>query len=161
MCRFRPFKTAEDDTKLQWRQNQLIEAQIDKDRQLQKKTLKILLLGGPGSGKSTIFKQMKILHMNGFTDTDYVNFRYLIHSNVVQAINQLLKAAELFNYTPDDRERLKQALEFFRVYKEQVRPSEIELSLELTRAISIIYNSQFIKSTLLRKDEVELLDSAQ
>ncbi|WKX95975.1 hypothetical protein Q1695_012436 [Nippostrongylus brasiliensis] len=140
-----PFKTAEDDTKLQWRQNQLIEAQIDKDRQLQKKTLKILLLGGPGSGKSTIFKQMKILHMNGFTDTDYVNFRYLIHSNVVQAINQLLKAAELFNYTPDDKERLKQALEFFRVYKEQVRPSEIELSLELTRAISIIYNSQFIK----------------
>ncbi|XGW12211.1 hypothetical protein V3C99_013140 [Haemonchus contortus] len=145
----------------QSRQNQIIDAQIEKDRQLQKKTLKILLLGGPGSGKSTIFKQMKILHMNGFTDADYVNFRYLVHSNVVQAITQLLRAAEQFEYSPDDCDKLKQALDFFRVYKEQVRPSEVELSLELSRAISIIYNSQFIKSTLLRKDEIELLDSAE
>lgn len=156
-----PCKTTDDDPKSQLRQNQLIEAQIDKERQLQKRMLKILLLGGPGSGKSTIFKQMKILHMNGFSDADYVNFRYLVHSNVVQAVTQLLKAAEQFNYTPDDNEKLMQALEFFRVYKEQVRPSEIELSYELSRAISLIYNSQFIQSTLLRKDEVELLDSAQ
>ncbi|KAK6049409.1 hypothetical protein COOONC_13086 [Cooperia oncophora] len=99
--------------------------------------------------------------MNGFTDADYVNFRYLVHSNVVQAITQLLTAAEQFKYSPDDSEKLAQALDFFRVYKEQVRPSEVELSLELSRAISIIYNSQFIKSTLLRKDEIELLDSAE
>ncbi|RCN29779.1 g-protein alpha subunit [Ancylostoma caninum] len=139
----------------------MIEAQIDKDRQLQKKTLKILLLGGPGSGKSTIFKQMKILHLNGFTDADYVNFRYLVHSNVVQAISQLLRAAEHFRYSPDDNEKLKQAIAFFVAYKQQVKPSEVELSYELSRAISLIYNSQFIKSTLLRKDEIELLDSAQ
>ncbi|KAL6733229.1 hypothetical protein Aduo_003893 [Ancylostoma duodenale] len=156
-----PCKSSDDNPRWQSRQNQMIEAQIDKDRQLQKRTLKILLLGGPGSGKSTIFKQMKILHLNGFTDADYVNFRYLVHSNVVQAITQLLKAAEHFNYSPDDNEKLRQAIAFFVAYKQQVKPSEVELSYELSRAISLIYNSQFIKSTLLRKDEIELLDSAQ
>uniref|UniRef100_A0A1I7WW94 AAA_28 domain-containing protein n=1 Tax=Heterorhabditis bacteriophora TaxID=37862 RepID=A0A1I7WW94_HETBA len=110
-------------------------------------------LGGPGSGKSTIFKQMN--------DADYVNFRYLVHSNVVQAICQLLRAAEEFNYPVDDNLKVKQAMEFFRAYKEQVKPSEIELSYELTKAIRIIYNAQFIKSTLLHKDEIELFDSAQ
>ncbi|CAJ0608287.1 unnamed protein product [Cylicocyclus nassatus] len=154
-------KSAEEDPRWQQRQNQIIEAQIEKERQLQKKMLKILLLGGSGSGKSTIFKQMKILHLNGFTDADYVNFRYLVHSNVVQAITQLMTAAESFKYSPDDNERLLQAIAFFRAYNEQVKPSEIELSLELSRAIAIIYSSQFIKSTLLRKDEIELLDSAE
>uniref|UniRef100_A0A183FD59 G-protein alpha subunit n=1 Tax=Heligmosomoides polygyrus TaxID=6339 RepID=A0A183FD59_HELPZ len=122
---------------------------------------KEILLKQIGFGVSEITSSFRILHMNGFSDADYVNFRYLVHSNVVQAVTQLLKAAEQFNYTPDDNEKLMQALEFFRVYKEQVRPSEIELSYELSRAISLIYNSQFIQSTLLRKDEVELLDSAQ
>ncbi|PAV61702.1 hypothetical protein WR25_15886 [Diploscapter pachys] len=39
--------------------NAAIDMQLEKDRVVLKKTLKILLLGGPESGKSTIFKQMK------------------------------------------------------------------------------------------------------
>lgn len=52
--------------------------------------------------------------MNGFSDADYVNFRYLVHSNVVQAVTQLLKAAEQFNYTPDDNEKLMVSSKFHR-----------------------------------------------
>jgi polynucleotide 5'-kinase involved in rRNA processing len=37
----------------------VIEEEIERDRLASKKVLKILLLGGPESGKSTLFKQMK------------------------------------------------------------------------------------------------------
>ncbi len=40
---------------------------------------------GPGqSGKSTFCKQMKILHLIGFTDEEKENFKYLIHTNIIQ-----------------------------------------------------------------------------
>lgn len=41
------------------KRNQEIDTGIEKDRAVMKKTQKILLLGGPECGKSTIFKQMR------------------------------------------------------------------------------------------------------
>ncbi|CAK5032239.1 unnamed protein product [Meloidogyne enterolobii] len=38
---------------------------------------------------------MKILHMNGFTDIDLLNYRYLVYSNLIQGINQLIEGAKL------------------------------------------------------------------
>lgn len=81
--------------------NEMIEQQIERDRLANKKIMKILLLGGPESGKSTLFKQMRILHMNGFSDLDMVNYRYLVYSNVVQAVYQLLQGAEHLKITVD------------------------------------------------------------
>uniref|UniRef100_A0A914KQK4 Uncharacterized protein n=1 Tax=Meloidogyne incognita TaxID=6306 RepID=A0A914KQK4_MELIC len=77
------------------RRARTIDEEIENEKLSFKKTLKILLLGGPESGKSTIFKQMKILHMNGFTDIDLLNYRYLVYSNLIQGINQLIEGAKL------------------------------------------------------------------
>lgn len=46
--------------------------QIDKELQIQykefKEAIKILLLGTGESGKTTVIKQMKVLHINGFSE---------------------------------------------------------------------------------------------
>uniref|UniRef100_A0A914DP04 Uncharacterized protein n=1 Tax=Acrobeloides nanus TaxID=290746 RepID=A0A914DP04_9BILA len=76
-----------------WEANELIE----KDRLAELKVIKILLLGGPESGKSTIFKQMRILHMNGFSDAERTNYKYLIYSNVFQAVHQIIMGAKTLN----------------------------------------------------------------
>uniref|UniRef100_A0A8C4RZL3 Guanine nucleotide-binding protein G(Olf) subunit alpha n=1 Tax=Erpetoichthys calabaricus TaxID=27687 RepID=A0A8C4RZL3_ERPCA len=54
------------DEKAQREANKKIEKQLQKDRQAYKATHRLLLLGAGESGKSTIVKQMKILHVNGF-----------------------------------------------------------------------------------------------
>ena len=87
-------KMTGDAEKIAKKRNKLIEAQIDQDRIKELTTVKVLLLGGPSSGKTTIFKQMRILHLNGFTESDYVNYRYIIHSNAVIGLQEVLYAAK-------------------------------------------------------------------
>ncbi len=38
----------------------------------------------------------RILHLNGFTNADLINYRYQIHANVVTALHQLLEACSKF-----------------------------------------------------------------
>lgn len=71
-----------------------IEKQIDADKKSMKSHVKLLLLGAGESGKSTIAKQMKIIHLNGFTDEERKEFRQIIFSNVMGSIRVLIEAAQ-------------------------------------------------------------------
>lgn len=41
-------------------------------------------LGAGESGKSTIVKQMKIIHESGFTSEDFKQYRPVVYSNTIQ-----------------------------------------------------------------------------
>uniref|UniRef100_A0AC34FA33 G protein alpha subunit n=1 Tax=Panagrolaimus sp. ES5 TaxID=591445 RepID=A0AC34FA33_9BILA len=138
--------------------NQMIEQELEREKMANKKVMKILLLGGPESGKSTIFKQMRILHMNGFSDLDMINYRYLVYSNVIQAVSQLLEGAEHLQI-PFNSE-YDQAVKEFTFYYKTTHPSERELTKDITKIIAKIYQSPFVKDVLLRQHEIILLDSA-
>ncbi len=49
-----------------------------------------LITGGGESGKSTIAKQMKILHSNGFDGADMINVRYIAQNNIITSVDQLI-----------------------------------------------------------------------
>jgi guanine nucleotide-binding protein subunit alpha len=69
-------------------------ARIDKtlknDKKLMDRTIKILLLGAGESGKSTIIKQMRIIHSGGFPEDERRQTRAVIYSNLVIAFKVLL-----------------------------------------------------------------------
>ncbi|GMR36576.1 hypothetical protein PMAYCL1PPCAC_06771, partial [Pristionchus mayeri] len=136
-----------------------IEAEIERDRVVNKKTLKILLLGSSESGKSTIFKQMRILHMNGFNEIDLVNYRFLIYSNVIDATNQLIEGARKLHIIPDEK-TLRQIVYFSHCMSVKGR-NEVDLTADLGAAIKGIYTSRMGQDTLERKEEITLLDSAK
>ena len=48
------------------------------------KALKVLLLGSGESGKSTILQQLKILHQNGFTNEELLEYKPFIFDNIIE-----------------------------------------------------------------------------
>lgn len=60
-------------------------------------TLKVLLLGSGESGKSTVLQQLKILHQNGFSKEELLEYRPFIFDNVIETGKDLAKARRMFN----------------------------------------------------------------
>jgi guanine nucleotide-binding protein subunit alpha len=92
-----------------------IDKQLEEESKRFKKECKILLLGaffhqfltfvvfsflmgylGSGeSGKSTIVKQMKIIHQSGFTQEELASYRPIVYKNVVDSAQSLVNAMSL------------------------------------------------------------------
>jgi len=52
------------------------------------------LKGAGESGKSTILKQMKLIHDNGYTKEDRDSFKEIIFSNTIQSMRVIVEAME-------------------------------------------------------------------
>jgi predicted AAA+ superfamily ATPase len=76
--------------------NKLIEKEIhEAEEELLKNPPACLLLLGPGdSGKTTLLKQMKILHGEGFSDVDRQDNLKKIRQNIIDNMQALIKASE-------------------------------------------------------------------
>ncbi|KAL8742817.1 MAG: hypothetical protein Q9190_004757 [Brigantiaea leucoxantha] len=67
------------------KKNMEIDRMIRKDKKLQARQVKILLLGAGESGKSTILKQMRIIYSEGFHLEERKEVRQVIFSNMIVA----------------------------------------------------------------------------
>ena len=67
------------------RKNMEIDKMIRKDKKVQSRQVKILLLGAGESGKSTILKQMRIIYSEGFRLDERKEVRQVIFSNMIVA----------------------------------------------------------------------------
>ncbi|KAF5355149.1 hypothetical protein D9756_005731 [Leucocoprinus leucothites] len=67
-----------------------IDRSLDEDNKRLKRECKILLLGSGESGKSTIVKQMKIIHQGGFTTDQLLEYRPIICRNVVECARSVV-----------------------------------------------------------------------
>jgi hypothetical protein len=66
-----------------------IDRELERARQQEDKKVKLLLLGAGESGKSTIFKQMRILHGSPPTDDDQKMYGVIVRSNIITAMKKL------------------------------------------------------------------------
>lgn len=71
-----------------------IDKMIDKDRQLLKRQVKLLLLGAGESGKSTFLKQMRIIHGVRFETELVREYQQVIYQNVVKGMRVLVDARD-------------------------------------------------------------------
>ncbi|KAK9455453.1 guanine nucleotide binding protein, alpha subunit [Dipodascopsis uninucleata] len=138
--------------------NDEIENQLKRDRMNQRNEIKMLLLGAGESGKSTIIKQMKLIHEGGYSRDERLSFRDIIFSNTVQSMKVIIEAMDSLGVDLGNRSNMQYANLIYNL------PNQIEtesLPQAVGLAIAILWKDEGVQETFRRSREYQLNDSAQ
>lgn len=141
--------------------NRQIEKKLEQAKKKSMDKIKLLLLGAGESGKSTLAKQMKIIHLQGYqTEEERLKFRRLIYGNILENTKVILEAAEELQneLNPENREAAKAV---FTIDTDQLQQMDSHgFGTELGTQIKGIWNDPAIKSTYERASDFQLNDTA-
>ncbi|KAK5782083.1 guanine nucleotide-binding protein subunit alpha PWA37_005066 [Arxiozyma heterogenica] len=96
------FGQEENDPFLQFKKaNDAIEQELYLEKQRKKNEIKLLLLGAGESGKSTVLKQLKLLHQGGFTHRERRQYSQVIWADAIESMKILIIQARKLNIPLD------------------------------------------------------------
>ncbi|KAL7672485.1 hypothetical protein ACOME3_007369 [Neoechinorhynchus agilis] len=136
-----------------------LDKQLKEDAEKASKDVKLLLLGAGESGKSTILKQMKIIHMDGYSKDDFEQYREVVFSNTIQSLATILRAMSSLgiNYKAAARER-----DAAMVIDKISRMADTEpFEPELLEAMKNLWSDDGVQECFGRANEYQLNDSAK
>ena len=123
------------------------------------KEIKLLLLGAGESGKSTIVKQIKIIHEQGFSQEEINQFLPIIYSNTIQSLYAIIAAMRRLNIALGDESRMEDANRITQVVTEQGDTEPF--SDELSSAMKRVWADAGVQYCFRRSREYQLNDSAK
>ncbi|KAK4470166.1 hypothetical protein MN116_005747 [Schistosoma mekongi] len=138
------------------RMSQEIDRQISICKKMEVNCLKLLLLGTGESGKSTLLKQMKIIHINGFSNKEKLDYIPIIKQNIRDVILSILGGMKTLQ------------LDFIQSRTADVAKSLIEKSLDdnytypetFFDEVDEIWSDPGVQRAYTRANEFHLFDSA-
>lgn len=101
--------------------------------------VKILILGAGECGKSTLWRQLKILHCGGFTNEERDAYRDIIRQTIVEDIQAIIN--ELRSNNNAVAENAEASLEFIT----QVEANSVEFDDMLVQAISTVWHDPMVQ----------------
>lgn len=131
-----------------------LEKQMAQDYQKEAQKIKLLLLGAGESGKSTIFKQMKVLYGQPLTEDERKHFTQIVYTNVITLIKALATQVERYGFkvelTPAQQDSFAAVMNL----------SEYDaITPELAAHIKSLWNSPTFQKTWARRSEFQVVDS--
>lgn len=127
-----------------------IDKSLDQERRKKEREVKLLLLGTGESGKSTIYKQLKILHLAGFSKEELTHYKGVLHSNIMVGIATLIEQAPKLNY--DLAPELADKLPYFA----DPNVANMLVTPAIAADIKLIWADPAIQQTYERRAEFQL-----
>lgn len=134
-----------------------IDEGINKDREINKIEVKLLLLGAGESGKSTIVKQMRIIHGNGYTPEDCMTYRPVVYSNTVESLFAILHAMKMLGIEFSNPSRLDDVRHLCEITNAS---TSRDITSQMGEIIDRLWKDTGLQSCFYRSREYQLNDSA-
>ncbi|KAJ3052690.1 guanine nucleotide-binding protein subunit alpha [Rhizophlyctis rosea] len=140
------------------RKNDEIEGNLKKEKAQLKNEVKMLLLGAGESGKSTILKQMQLIHGAGYSNEERETFREIVFSNTVQSMRVILDAMSTMGIAlgnPANEPHRNVIMEL---------PNQVEADVfppDAAAAVKALWQDEGVQACFARSREYQLNDSAK
>lgn len=122
--------------------------------------IKVLLLGSGESGKSTILKQMKIIHQNGFTQKELFDYKPFVFKNIDECVKCVLQGLEKFELEPKLQKLTQEDLKYLENYEVSMDADD-SFDPEFAGKIRLLLDEPETKSLLMNyRHDFYLMDSA-
>ncbi|XP_029123783.1 guanine nucleotide-binding protein alpha-1 subunit isoform X2 [Elaeis guineensis] len=142
-----------------------IERRIARETKAEQHIHKLLLLGAGESGKSTIFKQIKLLFQTGFDEAELRSYTSVIHANVYQTIKILFDGAKELTQNESDSSKYVVSCENKDVGEKLSdigsRLDYPYLTKEIANEIKTLWNDAAIQEAYSRGNILQVPDCAQ
>jgi len=123
--------------------------------------IKLLLLGAGESGKSTLYKQMKIIHNNGYSEKDRESYKDIVRSNILVAGKALVSASSNLGIPIEDENNKSIAQKLSAMDPEQFVSLGNIFTKELGIEIEALWNDPGIKKVFEQRNRFQLSDSCE
>ena len=139
-----------------------LDRQLKVDGEKAAREVKLLLLGAGESGKSTIVKQMTIIHKSGYNDEERRCYIPIIYDNILMSICSIIQAMPTINpkieFSADDS---RQDAMIVLKYRDEIEGMEVKLPKHISDPIKRLWADSDVQSCFERANEYQLNDSAQ
>lgn len=131
-----------------------LEDEIAKAHQKETEKIKLLLLGAGESGKSTVFKQMKVIYGSQYSDAEKAAALPTIYSNIITAMKVLCDQAVTLNMTAGIN-----ATKAFEVVR-KLNENE-SITVAVGDAIKALWTDPGVQAVWARRAEFQLIESVK
>ncbi|XP_017771838.1 PREDICTED: guanine nucleotide-binding protein subunit alpha homolog [Nicrophorus vespilloides] len=139
--------------------SQEIDKLIEKDKQVLKRQVKLLLLGAGESGKSTFLKQMRIIHGIKFEQDLIREYQQIIYQNVVRGMKVLVDARDKLAIPWGDTSNVAVGLELLHFNNNQI--IDVNRFTQFVPMLKKLWSDNGIRRAYERRREFQLSDSVE
>ncbi|XP_064866717.1 guanine nucleotide-binding protein G(o) subunit alpha-like isoform X2 [Oncorhynchus nerka] len=153
-----PVPDVTEDEKRAKIQSSNIERDLFEQAKLEVNVIKILLLGATESGKSTMVKQMKIIHSHGFSKPELISFKAAVLDNLLTSMKFVLRGMGLLRIHLANKKNKAHARSVLSCG--QCLGEDGELLPFVALSFCALWADQGVKAAAARGYEFQLNDSA-
>ena len=135
-----------------------IDKELQKNARDNEDVVKLLLLGAGESGKSTIVKQMKIIHGDGYSNDELKSFITVVHSNLLTSMTEVINATEKLNIQLQHSSSQAHAMEITKL-SSSLKPGLV-IPSDVGEKMKLLWKDGGFQECLKHAPEYYLSDSA-
>ncbi|KAF2140670.1 uncharacterized protein K452DRAFT_319565 [Aplosporella prunicola CBS 121167] len=138
------------------KKNEEIDRQLRMDRKRQEREVKLLLLGAGESGKSTVLKQMRVIHAGGFSKAERKQWRVVIFNNLVNAFEIVFSAMQEqgISFESEDGTRYAELIS----REPEIGPEDV-MPKDCLEAFQSLWEDKNVQLAILKGNEYALHDN--